>query len=226
MDKYIIDRINQLEQRIRELEIKQITDLDDVNKRMRAIDRKLRNRMHDIDLIIEDLNDRLNKDAVKIDKMDKWITSKIKLDKSIEDYDKGKFGGIGANSGFVGNFIKNNKKSKQQGRSLDGLWIDEVNSVPDLSNLKTKGDQGKVIASEETKPKIAIRVENEEEFNELMDIYESRGWKHKLGVNPLNIHLDEPMNCTYEFNDNFLMQSLEPKHIEIIPFQTLKAILS
>ena len=82
--------------------------------------------------------------------------------------------------------------------------------------------------------KIAIRVENEQEFNELINIMNARGWRKKVTISGnKNLYYNNmPDTKLVQFHDEYLfLNGIEWDKgrlgdYQIIDFKTLKAILS
>lgn len=85
-------------------------------------------------------------------------------------------------------------------------WIIAI-SFRHYSDVRTKTTLKQLIellvSEQQAEPeKIAVRVDNEKEFNALMKYYDSLGWKSKAGNSPKNVSYNktEPIWC---FNDGF-----------------------
>jgi hypothetical protein len=68
--------------------------------------------------------------------------------------------------------------------------------------------------------KLAIKVENEREYNALMKDYESKGWKWSSGCDPLEMdYMDFGLkNKIIEFKNNFIYD-ISDKIYEVISFK-------
>lgn len=83
-------------------------------------------------------------------------------------------------------------------------------------------------------PKIAIRVENEQEFKKLMRIYESLGWVNADDRNPtsMNYYYEDSVmkNLCISFHNKFVYahdevwSQFRPREYIVIPFSTIKGL--
>lgn len=176
-------KTSQLEQRIRELEIKQITDLDDVNKRMRSIDKKLRYRI-------------------------------LMLEGDVHPY---------------------SSKARERGeaiRNVSSMIKEELQKTKGQDMVATFGRRDEEF-HETIKSfgihKIAISVENEQEYMELVQIFKSKGWTswRYMNYNVLDMFHMKGHKVYFTFKDKY--QTIDNEELAghlILSFQTLKAILS
>lgn len=134
-----------------------------------------------------------------IDDVDKEITSDLKFIKSGIDLTNERINKLAKNYKILDtDDLITRKEFKEYNSKLRKRIYDLESKFSEPVNLIVKG--GKSL----TMPKIAIRIENEQEFNDLMKIYEVLGWRWNMDNKPTSMKWSSIQSGIIKFADKVI----------------------
>lgn len=217
-DDTVMNFCKNLQNRIEVLE-KQKEFLEDIvwsklSRRVHAVDKKLRERLYKLEFKL--------KNGYEVDKPETHPPLK----------------GVGSEIGLMAGYFDLKPRQAKPKSIKTNIKCDDSWFFPDTIHPQATYDwdeprkpsysqdlSGTATFKEPTK--IAIRVENEQEFNELMDIYEKKGWETIIGRKAIYKWKFAGVSNFVSFGDRYITfeEHLSGKYT-IISLQTLKAILN